>query len=145
MKSTPLARRVITPAWRGRPLLDQTWQDHASCRDRDYAIFFPSSGNSKAVKAREACAACPVRAACREYAIGRDERSGIWGGLGPAQLGKIRVARDRAVQAAKRAARDLASTRVQQAPSKPSAGHQGNTHTPTRTLDSPTPRRRTTP
>ena len=31
--------------------------------------------------AKRVCMACEVREACLEYALERDERSGVWGGM----------------------------------------------------------------
>lgn len=33
--------------------------------------------------AKALCAVCPVREACRDYAIANDETDGVWGGLTP--------------------------------------------------------------
>lgn len=58
------------------------WQDHAACRGLDPQIFFPDDDEDEtaAASARSICATCRVREACLEYAVGRREPSGVWGG-----------------------------------------------------------------
>jgi WhiB family transcriptional regulator, redox-sensing transcriptional regulator len=46
----------------------------------DVEAFFPEKGGSTR-EAKRVCTTCPVRAECLEYALGNDERFGIWGGL----------------------------------------------------------------
>ena len=58
------------------------WQDRALCAQTDPEAFFPEKGGSTR-EAKRVCRACEVRAECLEYALGSDERSGIWGGLSP--------------------------------------------------------------
>ena len=55
---------VRLPVWRR----DRSWRARAACLDADPDLFFPPQGDAarRAVAAaREICAACPVRAACR--------------------------------------------------------------------------------
>lgn len=57
-----------------------TWLDHAACKGKPTALFFPSTPNASAVMtatAEQYCARCPVRQPCRD--AGRDE-FGLWGG-----------------------------------------------------------------
>jgi WhiB family transcriptional regulator, redox-sensing transcriptional regulator len=56
------------------------WRELAACRGADLGLFFPERGES-AGPAREACAACPVRQPCLDYAITNRIVHGIWGGL----------------------------------------------------------------
>ena len=49
------------------------------CADRPEA-FFPEKGGSTR-EAKRICHGCEVQAECLEYALGNDERFGIWGGL----------------------------------------------------------------
>jgi WhiB family transcriptional regulator, redox-sensing transcriptional regulator len=56
------------------------WQDIARCRDYDPEIFFPEKGGSSR-EAKRICADCPVRIECLNYALRRDERYGVWGGM----------------------------------------------------------------
>lgn len=64
------------------------WQLHAACRGMDTDIFFcydemRSSKVRMQVERRvkEICSDCPVIDQCREWALSRPERHGIWGGL----------------------------------------------------------------
>jgi WhiB family redox-sensing transcriptional regulator len=55
------------------------WRTLAACRGKDRSLFFPGTGESNKVRAAKAiCAACPVKAECRAYAI-RVEAVGVWG------------------------------------------------------------------
>jgi WhiB family redox-sensing transcriptional regulator len=54
--------------------------ERRGCKDiSDPAVFFPEVSGA-AVQARAICNRCPVRDACREWAI-RYEPAGVWGGL----------------------------------------------------------------
>src|SRR5580692_5604416 len=63
------------------------WQDEAACRGKDVVLFFGPDGERQPErdvrerKAKAVCAACPVRAECLGYAVGRPEKYGTWGGL----------------------------------------------------------------
>ena len=56
------------------------WQDQALCAQTDPEAFFPEKGGSTR-EAKKTCRGCDVRAECLAYALERDERFGIWGGL----------------------------------------------------------------
>ena len=56
------------------------WQERALCAQTDPEAFFPEKGGSTR-EAKQICNSCEVRAECLEYALGHDERFGIWGGL----------------------------------------------------------------
>lgn len=58
------------------------WQDDAACKGtEDPAIFFPSPGDTEALRAAKSiCSGCPVLIRCLEYALDNNERYGIWGG-----------------------------------------------------------------
>ena len=56
------------------------WQERALCSQTDPEAFFPEKGGSTR-EAKRICNRCEVRAECLEYALGHDERFGIWGGL----------------------------------------------------------------
>jgi WhiB family redox-sensing transcriptional regulator len=62
----------------GKP--DLSWQERALCAQTDPEAFFPEKGGSTR-EAKRVCLSCDVRAECLEYALGHDERFGIWGGL----------------------------------------------------------------
>lgn len=59
---------------------EETWQDRAVCAQTDPEAFFPEKGGSTR-EAKRLCTTCEVRAECLEYALGNDERFGIWGGM----------------------------------------------------------------
>src|SRR3954447_15134955 len=59
---------------------ENTWQDQALCAETDPEAFFPEKGGSTR-EAKKVCLSCSVRDDCLEYALGHDERFGIWGGL----------------------------------------------------------------
>ena len=56
------------------------WQERALCAQTDPEAFFPEKGGSTR-EAKRICGRCEVKAECLEYALGHDERFGIWGGL----------------------------------------------------------------
>lgn len=68
------------------------WTEQSACRGEDLVLFFGPDGERQPEreirerKAKEICAACPVRTSCAEYAITKPERSGVWGGLGEDEL-----------------------------------------------------------
>jgi len=59
---------------------DDQWQERALCAQTDPEAFFPEKGGSTR-EAKRICLGCEVRDACLEYALAKDERFGIWGGL----------------------------------------------------------------
>jgi WhiB family redox-sensing transcriptional regulator len=60
--------------------VEDQWQDRALCAQTDPEAFFPEKGGSTR-EAKRICHGCEVKAECLEYALGNDERFGIWGGL----------------------------------------------------------------
>lgn len=77
--------RASTPADLLADLLEtqdgaDDWQAQGLCAQTDPDAFFPEKGGS-ARGAKRICSGCEVRAECLEYALARDERFGIWGGL----------------------------------------------------------------
>ena len=80
---------ITYPAWMGDSLCAQT----------DPELFFPTVGGTPG-PAIAVCNICPVKAECREYALGLlDGTSGVWGGLAPGQLRKMRRARQKGAAA----------------------------------------------
>jgi WhiB family redox-sensing transcriptional regulator len=76
----------------GSGLLDadeQGWQERALCAETDPEAFFPEKGGSTR-EAKKICTGCEVRAECLEYALGNDERFGIWGGLSERERRRLR-------------------------------------------------------
>ena len=84
---------------------DDTWRDHALCRDTDPELFFPVGTTGNALLAidyaKRVCAQCSVTQECLDFALDTNQDSGIWGGLSEEERRDIR--RQRA--AAQRAAR----------------------------------------
>jgi WhiB family redox-sensing transcriptional regulator len=66
----------------------ETWQDLALCRQTDPEAFFPDKGESSR-PAKRICGRCDVKAECLDYALGRNERFGIWGGLSERERRKL--------------------------------------------------------
>jgi WhiB family redox-sensing transcriptional regulator len=65
------------------------WQELALCRQTDPEAFFPEKGGSTN-EAKRICGRCAVRGDCLEYALGHDERFGVWGGLSERDRRKLR-------------------------------------------------------
>ena len=71
------------------------------CRTTDPDAWFPDSTEGSAKPARDAramCAACPVMAQCRDYAIANKERHGIWGGLDARQRATFIASKKRSMR-----------------------------------------------
>jgi WhiB family redox-sensing transcriptional regulator len=68
---------------------DQGWQEQALCAETDPEAFFPEKGGSTR-EAKKICTGCEVRTECLEYALGNDERFGIWGGLSERERRRLR-------------------------------------------------------
>ena len=51
-----------------------------ACADLGLDLFFAEHGGSVA-RAKAICRDCPVRAACLDGAMRRNEQFGVWGGL----------------------------------------------------------------
>jgi WhiB family transcriptional regulator, redox-sensing transcriptional regulator len=83
------------------------WREEAACRGARIEVFYPGRGET-AGPARRACAQCPVRQQCLEFAVTNRIVYGIWGGLtGPERralqsdwLHAARRDRDQAILAA---------------------------------------------
>lgn len=57
---------------------DEVWKRWAMCRGMDPEDFY-SRSQAKIREAKRLCAICPVRNACREYALTWREGFGVWG------------------------------------------------------------------
>ena len=65
-----------------RPKGDQDWAQSAECAKPGKPLMFPHERDAVGVQlALDTCAACPVRQACLDEALGRNESFGIWGGM----------------------------------------------------------------
>lgn len=60
--------------------IEDQWQERALCAQTDPEAFFPEKGGSTR-EAKRICLGCDVKGECLEYALAKDERFGIWGGL----------------------------------------------------------------
>ena len=56
------------------------WAADALCAQTDPEAFYPEKGGS-VKEAKKVCESCPVREACLVWAMARDEKHGVWGGL----------------------------------------------------------------
>ena len=65
------------------------WQERALCAQTDPEAFFPEKGGSTR-EAKRVCLTCDVRDECLEYALLKDERFGIWGGLSERERRKLK-------------------------------------------------------
>ena len=77
---------------------DEVWRLQALCAQTDPEAFFPEKGGSTR-DAKRICVGCPVKGDCLDYALDRDERFGIWGGLSERERRRLR----RGVEAVKAA------------------------------------------
>ena len=68
---------------------ENSWQERALCAQTDPEAFFPEKGGSTR-EAKRVCLTCDVRGSCLEYALGNDERFGIWGGLSERERRKLK-------------------------------------------------------
>ena len=66
---------------------EDDWKLRAACLTHSPALFFAKRWESKREtvkrekRAKRVCATCPVREQCLTYALTRNEKYGIWGGL----------------------------------------------------------------
>jgi WhiB family redox-sensing transcriptional regulator len=80
------------------------WQAEAACRGTDPELFFPAT-DEEAGPAKQVCGGCPVRLACLAFALEREERYGVWGGLTERERARLSAeARRSILQQARRAA-----------------------------------------
>jgi WhiB family redox-sensing transcriptional regulator len=68
-----------------------SWQEQALCAQTDPEAFFPEKGGSTR-EAKRICVGCEVKGDCLEYALGQDERFGIWGGLSERERRRVKRA-----------------------------------------------------
>lgn len=67
----------------------QDWAAHAACTQADPAVFYPGQGQ-RSRAAKRICLACPVRLDCLTWALSRNERYGVWGGMGGSDRRRLR-------------------------------------------------------
>lgn len=74
------------------------WQDKAACSGMDVLLFFGSGKDaspeweSREEKAKAACASCPVRAQCLDYALTNSIKYGMGHSLPDRVVGPYRIA-----------------------------------------------------
>jgi len=81
------------------PIGDDDWMTDAACRDHPnpdlwFPELVPPGPGAVAYdhEAKRICAECPVRAACRDFAVVNKIDHGMWGGLNPNQRRRRRAA-----------------------------------------------------
>ena len=67
----------------------EPWMVDAACTSVDPELFFPTRGES-VDEAKAVCRGCPVRGECLEYALGRGEKYGLWGGASERERRRMR-------------------------------------------------------
>jgi WhiB family redox-sensing transcriptional regulator len=65
------------------------WMADGLCAQTDPEMFFPEAGRTPR-GARNVCKECPVAVQCLAYALDRDERFGIWGGMTPTERRRLK-------------------------------------------------------
>jgi WhiB family redox-sensing transcriptional regulator len=66
-----------------QPSTTSTDFSSAACRNApDPDLWFPERGDGAGTQATRICTTCPVREACLEAAVRRNETHGVWGGAG---------------------------------------------------------------
>lgn len=85
---------------------DLSWQRRGACRDVDPSLFFGPEGEARNKRrfreaaAKAVCSYCPVRAACRSFAMTTGEPYGIWGGTTEAERTRRGASRRKAASSA---------------------------------------------
>lgn len=71
---------------------EREWRARAACRRDDVPVwlFYAWHTDYETIEAAKAvCATCPVERECLQYALDAGEEHGIFGGLGPAERGRL--------------------------------------------------------
>ena len=73
---------------------DVDWRSLGACLSADPDLFFPISPDGASrreeARAKAVCATCVVRAECLAFAVQTRQVHGVWGGLGEAELARLR-------------------------------------------------------
>lgn len=91
----PPHRRAPTPR------MDVSWHDWAACKNLPLTTFFAPDGERqperdvREARAKAICEGCPVDVECRDYAVGRPEKSGVWGQMNEEERAAERRRRQR--------------------------------------------------
>jgi len=74
------------------PFDPEPWMDHGLCRDDpDPDLWFATDAQTASRAAAVAvCNLCPVKAECIDLAIRSRAEFGIWGGLDPTEIRKLK-------------------------------------------------------
>ncbi|MBM4549389.1 hypothetical protein GS445_06775 [Rhodococcus hoagii] len=62
---------------------EQSWHAGGLCRTNPDLFFPETRERAKSAQAVSICMTCPVRTPCRDHALRKPERFGIWGGTTP--------------------------------------------------------------
>ena len=84
------ATQLVPPPDLDFDLSRYDWHDAAACRGLDSEIFFPEKGQPT-LRAKAACAVCPVREQCLEHALETDAW-GVWAGSSLTDRRKLKTA-----------------------------------------------------
>ncbi|NKS56550.1 WhiB family transcriptional regulator [Rhodococcus hoagii] len=69
---------------------ETSWHDHGHCKKNPDLFFAEQGEQDKTAAAIKICMRCPVRQPCREHALNRPERHGVWGGTTAKERERIR-------------------------------------------------------
>ena len=69
---------------------EQSWHAGGLCRTNPDLFFPETRERAKSAQAVRICMTCPVRTPCRDHALRKPERVGIWGGTTPAERSRMR-------------------------------------------------------
>lgn len=71
----------------------EPWMREAACTDLPPDLWFPtpSDPHRHAKQAKTVCGRCPVAGECLDYALRRNESTGIWGGLTAQERARLRA------------------------------------------------------
>ena len=85
MRKTPDSKELL------RVLVDRPrWMDQAACKGQTDLFYVEVSGPPPK-NASLVCELCPVTRECLGYAIARNERFGVWGGMAPRKRRRVRA------------------------------------------------------
>jgi WhiB family redox-sensing transcriptional regulator len=85
---------LMTEQLISKPMItENNWQTSAACLGNSKPFFGPDTEDRRSsespkekikreAEAKKICKECPVIVFCREYALSKKERYGVWGGLG---------------------------------------------------------------
>ena len=77
------------PSWQEEDVIDYSWQKDAACKSMDTNLFFLGQGRKISQEVIDVCAGCPVKKACLDHALLREEY-GYWAGTNSATRTRMR-------------------------------------------------------